>query len=63
MSDEELKLTRRLFMQQAAIASAMAGGLHSIAMKTDALANAEKIEPLEIRADHPSPYPYMDLTP
>jgi hypothetical protein len=60
MSDEELKLTRRLFMQQAAIASAMAGGLHSIAMKTDALADSGANDHPAFRADGPSPYPYLD---
>jgi hypothetical protein len=60
MSDEELKLTRRLFMQHAAMASAMAGGLHSIALKTDALADAQPSGPLDFRADGPSPYPYME---
>ena len=40
MSDDELKLTRRLFLQQSAVATTMTAGLYSIAMKTDALAQA-----------------------
>jgi hypothetical protein len=60
MSDDELKLTRRLFLQHSAIASAMTAGLYSIALKTDALAQAPAGDPLGFRADGPSPYPYQD---
>ena len=60
MSDDELKLTRRLFMQQTAMASAMTAGMVSIAMKTDALAEEPKQGPLRFLADGPSPYPYME---
>lgn len=38
MSDEELKVNRRLFLQHSAMATAMSGALYSVAMKTDALA-------------------------
>lgn len=60
MSDEEYKLTRRLFLQHSAMASAMTAGYYSIAMKTDALAEANIPRPEGIRGDNPSPYPYTD---
>ena len=56
MSDDELKLTRRLFLQQTAMATTMTAGLYSIAMKTDALAQTVTT----FAADGPSPYPYLD---
>ena len=60
MSDDELKLTRRLFLQHSAMASAMVGGAMSIALKSDALAQAGDQDPAPFRADGPSPYPYME---
>ena len=41
MSEDELKLTRRLFLQHSAVATAMSAAAYSIAMKTDALARAD----------------------
>jgi hypothetical protein len=57
MSDEELKLTRRFFLQQTAFATAMAGGFYCISQKTDAL----EVEPFALRetgGDQGMPYPY-----
>jgi hypothetical protein len=59
MSDDELKLNRRLFLQHSAMISATAG-LCGIAMKTDALVQAEQQQVKAIRSDGPSPYPYLD---
>jgi hypothetical protein len=59
MSDDELKLTRRLFLQHSAMATAMTAGMYSIAMKTDALAQQGQLQP-NFLADGPSPYPYME---
>jgi hypothetical protein len=59
MSDDELKLTRRLFLQHTAMATAMTAGMYSIALKTDALAQQQLTSP-KFFADGPSPYPYMD---
>lgn len=58
MSDDESKLTRRLFMQHSAMATAMTAGMYSIAMKTDAL--AQQGQQPRFLADGPSPYPYME---
>jgi hypothetical protein len=61
MSDDELKLTRRLFLQHSAMTSAMAAGYYSIAMKTDALAQDPPPAPLASKGSGgPSPYPYTD---
>ena len=48
MSEDELKLTRRLFLQHSATATAISAGACSIVMKTDALARAD--DPLPINA-------------
>jgi hypothetical protein len=45
MSDEELKLNRRLFLQQTAVATATAGACYTIAMKTDAIAQQQQNAP------------------
>jgi hypothetical protein len=61
MSDDELKLTRRLFLQHSAMATATTAGLYSIALKTDALAQQpQPFAPLRFGADGTSPYPYQD---
>ena len=60
MSDDELKITRRRFLQHSAMATAMTGGLYSIAMKTDAVARADEVAPSSFRGDGPSHYPYME---
>jgi hypothetical protein len=59
MSDEELKITRRLFLQHAAVVSAMSAGIAGIALKTDAVARAEEDKPEALQAGGPSPYPYQ----
>jgi hypothetical protein len=40
MSEDELKVTRRLFLRHSAMATAMSATWYSIAMKTDAVARA-----------------------
>ena len=42
MSEDELKLTRRRFLQHSAMATAMSAGAYGIALKTDALARADE---------------------
>lgn len=61
MSDDELKLTRRRFLRHTAVTTAAAGGLHSIALKTDALAQPGP-QPFSGRSGDPDsfPYPYAD---
>lgn len=59
MSDEDLKLTRRHFLQQSAAASALAGGAYCISQKTDALA-ADPFTAPKGKADDGMPYPYHD---
>ncbi len=61
MSDDELKLTRRLFLQHSAMVSATTAGLCGIALKTDALAQAADAVQKALRSDGPSPYPYQIL--
>ncbi|MFV0444397.1 MAG: hypothetical protein ACK5Q5_12580 [Planctomycetaceae bacterium] len=41
MSDEELKLTRRYFLQQAALSSAVIGGAAGVLVATDAMTRAD----------------------
>ena len=61
MSDEELKLNRRVFLQHSAVVSVTAAGICGIALTTDALAQVAQAEPKSIRSDGPSPYPYLDV--
>ncbi len=58
MSDDELKLTRRAFLEQSAMASAMTAATCSIALKTDALAHAQEHGEFEPRSFGPGPNPY-----
>jgi hypothetical protein len=62
MSDDELRITRRLFLQHSAMSTAMAAGWYSVAMKTDALAQAQQSNPLaEVGfPETVSPYAYED---
>ena len=64
MSEDELKLTRRLFLQHSAMATAMSAGAYSIAMKTDALARADDGLPnMDIKTSDEEgliPYLYRD---
>ena len=58
--DDELKLTRRLFLQHTATATAVSATLYSVAMKTDAIAQAgpEQVGIRGIVTDG-FPYPYI----
>lgn len=57
VSDDELKLNRRLFLQYAAAASATSAVVYGIALKTDAL--AQEVNATESgRHDTTGPYPY-----
>jgi hypothetical protein len=60
MSDEELRVTRRRFLRHSAVAAAAAGGLPSIALKTDALAEAPPQGVRPFGTDDSFPYPYAD---
>jgi hypothetical protein len=60
MSDDELKLTRRLFLQHAAMMSAMTGACCGIALKTDAMDKTPIQSPKTLDADDVSPYPYQE---
>ncbi len=59
MSEEELKLTRRLFLQHSATVSA-ATAWYSVAMKTDALAGAEEQTASSVKNDGILPYAYHE---
>lgn len=59
MSEDELKLTRRLFLQHSATAGA-ATAWYSVAMKTDALAGAEEQTVSSVKNDGILPYAYHE---
>lgn len=59
MSEDETKLTRRLFLQHSATASA-ATVWYSVAMKTDALARAEEKMVSSVKNDGILPYSYFE---
>lgn len=61
MSDDELKLNRRVFLQHSAVLSVATAGICGIAIKTDAMAQADQAEPKKVKSDGPSPYPYLDV--
>ena len=61
MSDDELKLNRRVFLQHSAVVSVTAAGICGIAIKTDALADAAQADRKTVISDGPSPYPYLDV--
>ncbi len=62
MPDE--KLTRRLFLEQSAMATAMFGACYSVAMKTDAVAQAQQTQALAfLTPGGPSSYAYDDESP
>jgi hypothetical protein len=44
MSDDELRLNRRRFLQQTAVATVAGGACYSIAMKTDAIAQQQSAD-------------------
>ncbi len=58
MTDDELKVTRRSFLEQSAGATAMSAAWYSIAMKTDALAQAPGNDPVRALTTGPGPSPY-----
>lgn len=60
MTDDELKYTRRLFLQHAAVATAMSASFHSIAMKTDAIAQTPQLIALNGGRGDGMPYPYHE---
>jgi hypothetical protein len=62
MSEDELKVTRRLFLQHSAMASAAAAGAYGIALKTDALARADEGMPTVFGSgsDGTLPYEYTE---
>jgi hypothetical protein len=62
MSEEELKVTRRTFLQHSAVASAASAGACAVALKTDALARADEGLPADFQtmSDGVLPYVYTD---
>jgi hypothetical protein len=62
MFEDELKVTRRLFLRHSAVATAATASLYSIAMKTDALAQAENDVPAAFGSfpDEILPYVYHE---
>ena len=62
MPDDELRITRRLFLQHSAMATAMTAAWYSIAMKADAVASAqETAQTFRTFPDTVSPYAYDDF--
>lgn len=63
MTDEERRLSRRLFLKHASVATAGSAAVAAVALKTDALAqqgaNLQSVGP---RGNNPPgmPYPYMN---
>jgi len=64
MSEDELKLTRRRFLQHSAMATATSAGACGIVLKTDALARADDGLPntgtMSSREEGLVPYLYRD---
>ncbi len=58
-SDDELKLTRRLFLQHAASATAVSATVYSVAMKTDAIAQDRSTQFGARGTGDGMPYPYV----
>ena len=65
MFEEELKQTRRAFLQHSAMVSAASASAYSIALKTDALARADDGLPtaLQSTSDGILPYVYTEGPP
>jgi len=59
MSEDELKLTRRLFLEHTAMATAMSGAVYSIALKTDAQAQADDGLPMTAALSDEDILPYV----
>lgn len=60
MSDDDLKLTRRYFLQQAAVSSALLGGAAGIVLKTDAAAQDPTPSAIKGNNENGRPYPYVN---
>ncbi|MCA9055337.1 MAG: hypothetical protein KDA75_15960 [Planctomycetaceae bacterium] len=58
MADDELRLTRRFFLQQTSMSTALVGGLYSIAMKTDAMGQAPAAQAQNVTGEAIQRYPY-----
>lgn len=58
-SEDELKVTRRLFLQHAATATAVSATLYSVAMKTDAIAQPPLAAFGTRGTGDGMPYPYV----
>lgn len=65
MSDDELRMNRRLFLKHSAAATAMSAAWYSVAMKTDALARAQQYRMRTFGTEFGSgmPYPYFEPPP
>lgn len=59
MPDDELKLTRRRFLEQSAMATAVSATWYSVAMKTDALTRADEARPAGVRGEDDTILPYI----
>lgn len=59
MSEDDLKLNRRIFLQHSATASAVTAW-YSVAMKTDALSGAEERFSSSLQNDGILPYSYHE---
>lgn len=57
--EDELKITRRLFLQHAATATAVSATLYSVAMKTDAIAQVPVAQFAARGTGDGMPYPYV----
>lgn len=57
--DDELKLTRRLFMQHTAVIAATSASLIGIALKTDALVGTAEAQIIRDGRGTGMPYPYL----
>jgi hypothetical protein len=60
MSEEELKLTRRLFLQHTAVAAAMGTATAGISLKTDALAQEQAVFDAKSSPQDILPYAYHE---
>jgi len=59
MSEDEQKVTRRLFLRHSAMVSAMSAAAYGIALKTDAMAQAEQQQPETLKDDLEDILPYV----
>lgn len=59
MSEDELKVTRRLFLRHSAIVSAMSAAAYGVAVKTDALAQDGPEQTVTFGDDDDNVLPYV----